>query len=85
MMRIVFQEFALFLIPFALYALLLTLQRKRLVDIEHWSKASVWLALAGFGLAIIGLLAFGIAQGEHTGPYVPPHMENGKPVQGGFK
>lgn len=85
MIRIVLQELSLFLVPFALYALLLALQRKRLLDVEHWSEAATWLAAAGFALVIGGLLYLGIFGERHTGAYVPPHMENGKPVQGGFR
>jgi Mn2+/Fe2+ NRAMP family transporter len=85
MIRIILQELALFVIPFALYALLLVLQRKKVVDPEHWSEAKTWLAMAGFVLAIVGLLTFGLFGESHTGPYVPPHLENGKPVQGGFR
>lgn len=85
MIRVVLQELALFIVPFALYALLLTLQRKKVLDIEHWSRAGTWLVLAGFALAIGGLLYVGIFAEPQTGPYVPPHIENGKPVQGGFR
>ena len=85
MIRIVLQELGLFLIPFALYAAMLTLQRKRILDIEHWSQTATWLAIAGFALVIGGMLYLGIFGERHTGGYVPPHIENGRPVQGGFR
>jgi len=85
MIRAFLQEFALFLTPFLLYGVLLVLQRKHVLDVEHWSRAAFGLAVAGLSLAIGGLLYLGIFGETHTGEYVPPHMENGRPVQGGFR
>lgn len=85
MIRVALQEVALFLVPFALYALLLTLRRDRVMDPEHWTRAGMTLTVIGLGLAIGGLLYLGVFVETHQGAYVPPHMENGKPVPGGFK
>ena len=85
MIRVVMQELALFVLPFVLYALLLILKREQVLDIEHWSRASVRLAAAGLALAIGGLVLFGAFGETHRGAYVPPHMENGRPVPGGFR
>lgn len=85
MIPVILQEMALFLVPFLLYGILLSMQRKRVFDVEHWSRAAFALAIAGFALAIGGLLYFGVFGEAHTGKYVPPHIENGKPVQGGFR
>lgn len=85
MIRVVLQELGLFLIPFILYAAMLAAQRKHLLDIEHWSQSATWLAMAGLVLVIGGMLYLGIFAERHTGRYVPPHIENGRPVQGGFR
>lgn len=85
MIRVFLQELALFIVPFALYALLLTLQRKKVMDVEHWSRAGMTLTIIGLALAIAGLLYLGIFVETHTGTYVPPHMEDGKLVPGSFK
>ena len=85
MIRVVLQEVALFLVPFALYALLLTLRQEKVMDAERWSRAGMTLTVLGLALAIGGLLYLGLFGETHQGAYVPPHMENGKPVPGGFK
>ena len=85
MIRAVLQEIAFFLTPFALWALLLAAQRKRVTDIEHWSRAAVWLAIGGLVLVIGSLLWLGIFAERHTGAYEPPHMENGRLVPGRFR
>ncbi|MDB5592206.1 DUF6111 family protein [Enterovirga sp.] len=85
MIRIVFQELALFLVPFALFALVLVLTRRRVLAIESWSQSAAWLALAGLLLVVGGFVLMGVFGETHTGGYVPPHMEDGKPVPGGFR
>jgi hypothetical protein len=85
MIRIVLQELSLFLTPFLLWALLLALKRRRILDPQHWSGVTMTLAIAGFVLAIGGLLAFGLFGERHQGAYVPPHMENGRLVPGEFR
>lgn len=85
MIRIVVQELALFLSPFLLYAAVLTLQRKKVLDLAHWSRSWFWLALAGLLLVIGGFVIAGLFGEKHTGAYVPPHLENGKLVPGGFR
>lgn len=85
MTRIVLQEVALFIVPFVLYALLLALRQEKVMDAEHWTRAGMTLTVIGLALAIGGILYLGIFGETHTGPYVPAHMENGKPVPGGFK
>ena len=52
---------------------------------EERLLALQWLAIAGFALVIGGMLYLGIFGERHTGGYVPPHIENGRPVQGGFR
>ena len=85
MIRVVLQELALFLVPFVLFAGLLVLQRKRVLLIESWSRHAVWLATAGLALVVGSFVLAGLFGEQHTGAYVPPHMENGRPVPGTFR
>lgn len=85
MIRIILQEVALFLIPFALFAVVLVLQRRSVLNIESWSASFVWLALAGLLIVIGGFVYAGLFGERNTGPYVGPRIENGRPVPGGFR
>lgn len=85
MIRIAVQEIGLFLLPFGLFALGLLLQRRRILHLETWSAAATWLSIAGLCLAIGSFVIAGVFGEQHTGPYVPPHMENGRPVPGHFE
>ncbi|TDR93336.1 DUF6111 family protein [Enterovirga rhinocerotis] len=85
MIRILVQEMALFLSPFLLYAIVLVLQRKHVLDLQHWSRSAAWLAMAGLLLVIGGFVYAGLFGKQNTGAYVPPHMEDGKLVPGQFK
>lgn len=82
MIRAVLEGVFLFLIPFALFGLLLALRRRHVFDKEHWSPAFVWLVGAGFALAIASLLWTGLFAERHTGVFEPAHMENGRLVPG---
>ena len=85
MIRVLIEELALFLVPFLLFAVVLVLTRRRILSIDSWSPSLIWLALAGLGIVVGGFLLTGIFAERHTGPYVPPHMEDGRPVPGGFR
>lgn len=85
MIRVVIQEIALFLIPFALFAIVLILQRRSLLRMESWSASFVWLALAGLAIVIGGFVYAGLFGERNTGPYVGPHLKDGRPVPGGFR
>lgn len=85
MIRELFQEVVLFLLPFGLFAILLVLQRRHVLDIEAWSKAGIWLAIGGLLLVIASFLLVGFFNEGSTGRYVPPHMEGGRAVPGHFE
>ena len=84
MIRPVFTEVALFLAPFALYALFLLASRKGLLDPAHWPLSRVAsLAIAAL-LLMIGsffvLAHFGVVPGCD---YVPAYVDkDGKLVPG---
>ena len=85
MIRIAIQEVALFLLPFAVFGLGLALQRRRVLHLETWSKAGFGLTIAGLALAIGSFVIAGVFGERHTGTYVAPHMEDGRPVPGHFE
>ncbi len=84
MIRQIATELALFIAPFAAYALFLWAARAGVVDVSAWSPPRVmWLTVAALMLVIAGfavLAQFGGAPPGST--YVPAHMENGRLVPG---
>jgi hypothetical protein len=84
MIRQAITELALFIAPFAAYALFLLAARAGVVDVSAWSPLRVmWLTVAALTLVIAGfavLAQFGGAPPGST--YVPAHMENGRFVPG---
>ena len=67
MARTIFTELALFITPFAIYAVALLLMQRDARDRENWgAKVVAWLAFAGIGLVAISLVWF-----SHYGGYQP--------------
>lgn len=85
MIRVVFEDILLFLLPFLAFGLVLVLLRRDVLHLGTWSRSSFWLVLAGFAVVIGWTLWAGLFSERHRGAYIPPHMENGRPVQGGFE
>ena len=85
MIRAVAGEALLFFLPFALFAILLVLQRKNPFHWAAWSDRAVALAAGGLLLAIGSLLYTGITSDRRDGPFEPTHMENGRVVPGRFR
>jgi hypothetical protein len=85
MIRVILTEGLLFLLPFAAFALLLVLQKRRVLDVEHWSRATVWLLMAGMVLVLASFLYKGFLAERPAGGFEPTHMENGRLVPGRFK
>ena len=87
MIRPVLTEVALFLAPFAAYAVFLWATRAGVLDPDAWSRPRLaWLTIAALVL-LLGSF-FGLAQFHHAPPgstYVPAHVEDGKFVPGGAK
>ena len=87
MIRPLFTEIALFLAPFAAYAVFLWATRAGVLDPKVWSRPRLaWLTIAALVL-LLGSF-FVLAQFDHAPPgstYVPAHVENGKFVPGEAK
>ena len=85
MIRVVLIEGLLFLLPFVAFAVLLLLQKRRVLDIEHWSGPTVWLAMGGLLLVLGSFIYKGFIAERPEGGFEPAHMENGEFVPGRFK
>jgi hypothetical protein len=85
MIRPIFIEIALFLIPFAVYALFLVAARKGLLDSASWPLARLaWLGLAALTLMLGSFLWLATFGGAPPGSvYIPAYVdENGNFVPG---
>lgn len=84
MIRPLLIELALFLAPFALYAIFLTLTRASAFDPESWSwRAIGWLTLVSLLMVILSFVV--IAQFAGAPPrstYIPAHVKDGQFVPG---
>jgi hypothetical protein len=87
MIRPIFTEVALFVAPFAAYALFLWATRSGVLDVSAWSLPRLaWLTIAALVLVIGSFLALAEFGGAPPGStYVPAHMENGQLVPGAEK
>ncbi len=84
MIRPVFTEIALFLVPFVVYAIFLWATRAGVLDWSNWSLSRVaWLAIAALVLMIGSFVLLAHFGGSPPGStYVPAHVENGVFVPG---
>lgn len=82
--RLIAIELALFLAPFAVFALLLLARRKALsVGLFRDEAPIVELAIGGVLLVVASLIAMAaFHEGTATGTYVPDRFENGRLVPG---
>jgi hypothetical protein len=87
MIRPVLTELALFLAPFAAYALFLLLTRGGVLDGANWSLGRLgWLLMAAFVLMIGSFIVLAQWGGAPPGStYVPAHIEDGQFVPGTTK
>jgi hypothetical protein len=85
MTRAFFEEFVLFLIPFAAFAAYIVLSRRNPLTREHWDGPMPWLVVAGLAIVIASLLYAGFIAPREKGVFVPTHLENGHVVPGTFK
>lgn len=78
---------ALFLAPFAAYALFLWAARPRTAKASAWSStAFAWITITALVLVIAGFAVWAQYGSAPPGAiYVPAHMENGQFVPGTFK
>jgi hypothetical protein len=84
MIRPVLTELALFLAPFAIYAIYLVATRADVLHPEAWSWAALaWLTIAALGLMLGSFIVLAHFSGDApNSPYVPAHIEDGKLVPG---
>ena len=77
-------ELALFVAPFAAYALFLWAARAGVVNVSAWSPPRImWLTVGALMLVIAGFAVLAQIGGAPPGStYVPAHMENGRFVPG---
>jgi Family of unknown function (DUF6111) len=86
MVRDVLEPLALFLSPFAAYALYLALRARYPLEVEHWTRRRVSvMTLIGLGAAVLGLVALDAFAPRGRGVYLPARVENGVLVPGRFK
>jgi Family of unknown function (DUF6111) len=83
MLRAVLEPTALFLSPFALFAIYLVLRARYPLAIEHWTKSRVsTLTLIGLIVAVVGMVLLAVYAPRGLGVYIPAHVENGQLVPG---
>ncbi len=83
MLRAAFESVALFLAPFAFFALLLALRESYPLAVEHWTRGRLSrLALIGLCAALAGFVLLVASAPRGGGVYVPAHMERGAVVPG---
>ena len=81
--RTVLEPLALFLSPFAVYAVYLALRLRYPLEVAHWTRGRVSiLTLIGLAAAVLGLVALNVLAPRGRGAYVPAHVENGVLVPG---
>jgi hypothetical protein len=87
MIRPVFTELALFLIPFALFAVYLVVTSQGLFDPASWPWSRVvWLFIAALLTMLGSFVVFAQFGGAPPGStYTPARFENGKLVPGTAK
>ena len=84
MIRALIDELGLFLIPFAAFAVLLIVTRRKLLHLDTWSRSSTWLAIAGLVLVFASFLYAGLEPRPMSG-FEPTHMQDGRIVPGRFR
>ncbi|WP_022723809.1 DUF6111 family protein [Rhodopseudomonas sp. B29] len=84
MIRAVLTEVAVFLIPFAAFAVFLIVSRSAVLHRDSWSLRVIgWLTVVALALVLISLLLLAHFEGAPPGStYVPAHLENGRLVPG---
>jgi hypothetical protein len=86
MIRPLATELALFLVPFALYAIYLLATRAEVLHPDAWRIGTlVWLTIAALLLMLGSFLVLAHFGGAPNAQYVPAHIEDGKLVPGQWK
>lgn len=86
MARAFLTELALFLLPFAVYALFLWATKAQILHPESWpTKRLAWLTIVALVLMVGGIAVLVHFDGEAPDSvYVPAHMEDGRLVPGQY-
>jgi hypothetical protein len=83
MARTLIEPLALFLSPFAAYAVYLVLRARYPLEVEHWTSGRVSvLTLLGLAAALLGMVCLNLLAPRGQGTYVPAHQVNGVLVPG---
>ncbi len=84
MIRPVFTELLLFIVPFVLYALFLWATKARVFDPQSWSVGTImWLCIAAFALVIGSFIVLAQFSGLPPGSvYTPAEIKDGTLVPG---
>jgi hypothetical protein len=83
MAREVLEPLALFLVPFAAYAIYLVLRARYPLEVQHWTGFRVSImTLIGLAAAVLGLVVLDAFAPRGHGVYVPAHEEDGVLVPG---
>ena len=83
MLRAALEPIAMFLSPFAVFAMYLVLRARYPLAIEHWTRSRVaTLTLVGLGVAALGMALLASFAPRGQGTYVPARIENGKLIPG---
>jgi hypothetical protein len=87
MIRTLLTEGALFLSPFAAYAIFLWATRAKVIDTKIWPLRTIWWLTV---IALIAMLGGFVVIAEFSGArpgatYIPAHLENGHFVPGTTK
>jgi len=83
MLRAALEPVAMFLSPFAVFAIYLMLRARYPLAVEHWTKTRVaTLTLIGLGIAVLGMAMLASFAPRGQGTYVPARIENGQLIPG---
>ncbi len=83
MLRAALEPIAMFLSPFAVFAIYLIIRARYPLAVEHWTKTRVaMLTLIGLGVAVLGMALLASFAPRGHGTYVPARIENGKLIPG---
>lgn len=85
MIRAIFDEALLFLLPFAAFALYLLITRRNPFHWSAWSDQATWLVITGLTVVVGFLLITGLFADRQGGAFEPTHMEGGRLVPGQFR
>lgn len=85
MIRRLAEEVLIFLLPFILFGLYLTIRGRNPRHGAHWEGFVFRLTMGGLALVILSFIVAGLAGEKHRGGYVPPRIENGQVVPGHFQ